>query len=79
MIKKYNEFIFEANEETSSNISQEIKDEVTAEKEEKIVHIHFDSKYKVQHFTIKTEVEENLTETDEDSNEEIKSEIKIDQ
>ena len=57
---------------------EEINDEVTAEKEEKIVHIHFDSKYKVQHFTIKTEVEENLTETDEDSNDEIKNEIKID-
>jgi predicted component of viral defense system (DUF524 family) len=57
---------------------EEIKDELTAEKEEKIVHIHFDSKYKVQHFTIKTEVEENLTETDEDSNDEIKNEIKID-
>jgi predicted component of viral defense system (DUF524 family) len=46
---------------------EEIKDEEIAEQEEKIVHIHFDSKYKVQHFTIKTEVEENMTETEEDS------------
>jgi len=46
---------------------EEIKDEEIAEQEEKIVHIHFDSKYKVQQFTIKTDVEENLTETEEDS------------
>jgi hypothetical protein len=34
----------------------------------KIVHIHFDSKYKVQQFTIKTDVEQNVKDIDEDSN-----------
>jgi predicted component of viral defense system (DUF524 family) len=58
---------------------EEIKDEEIAEVKEKIVHIHFDSKYKVQQFTIKTDVEENLTETEEDSTDVIiKNEKKID-
>ena len=58
---------------------EEIKDEEEAEKNEKIVHIHFDSKYKVQQFTIKADVEENLTETDEDSTDVlIENEKKID-
>lgn len=45
---------------------EEIKDEEEAEKNEKIVHIHFDSKYKVQQFTIKTDVEEDVIDLDED-------------
>ncbi len=45
---------------------EEIKDEEEAEKNEKIVHIHFDSKYKVQQFTIKTDVEEDVMDLDED-------------
>ena len=58
---------------------EEIKDEEEAEKNEKIVHIHFDSKYKVQQFTIKADVEENLTETDENSTDVlIENEKKID-
>lgn len=58
---------------------EEIKDEEIAEEKEKIVHIHFDSKYKVQQFTIKTDVEENLTETEEDSTDVIiENEKKID-
>lgn len=44
----------------------EIKDEEEAEKNEKIVHIHFDSKYKVQQFTIKTDVEQDVIDSDED-------------
>ncbi len=46
---------------------EDIKDEQKAEELEKIVHIHFDSKYKVQQFTIITDVEKNVVETDEDS------------
>lgn len=45
---------------------EEIKDEEEAEKNEKIVHIHFDSKYKVQQFTIKTDVEKDVIDSDED-------------
>jgi predicted component of viral defense system (DUF524 family) len=45
---------------------EEIKDEEEAEKNEKIVHIHFDSKYKVQQFTIKTDVEQDVKDSDED-------------
>lgn len=44
----------------------EIKDEKKAEELERIVHIHFDSKYKVQQFTIKTDVEQNVIDSDED-------------
>ncbi len=58
---------------------KEIKDDIKAEELEKIVHIHFDSKYKVQQFTIKTEVEQNVIDIDEDSSVEIKGdEPKID-
>jgi hypothetical protein len=58
---------------------EEIKHEEQAEREEKIVHIHFDSKYKVQQFIIKTDVDQNLKEIDEESVEEIiTSETKID-
>ena len=58
---------------------EEIKDETKAEELEKIVHIHFDSKYKVQQFTIKTEVEQNVIDIDEDSSLVIKGdEPKID-
>jgi hypothetical protein len=39
---------------------EEYKDENEAEELEKIVHIHFDSKYKVQQFTIKTNVEQDV-------------------
>jgi predicted component of viral defense system (DUF524 family) len=46
---------------------EDLKDEDTAEEQEQIVHIHFDSKYKVQQFNIKTSVETDLTEFDEDS------------
>jgi predicted component of viral defense system (DUF524 family) len=45
---------------------EEIKDEIKAEELERIVHIHFDSKYKVQQFTIETDVEEDLIDSDED-------------
>lgn len=45
---------------------EEIKDEELAEQQEKIVHIHFDSKYKVQQFTIKTDVEQDVLDSDED-------------
>lgn len=45
----------------------EIKDESKAEALERIVHIHFDSKYKVQQFTIKTDVERDVIDTNEDS------------
>ena len=45
---------------------EEIKDEIKAEELEKIVHIHFDSKYKVQQFTIKTDVEKDVIDSDED-------------
>jgi hypothetical protein len=44
----------------------EIKDEEKAEELERIVHIHFDSKYKVQQFAIKTDVEEDVIDSDED-------------
>jgi predicted component of viral defense system (DUF524 family) len=46
---------------------EEIKEEQEAEELERIVHIHFDSKYKVQQFTIKTDVEKDLKYEDEDS------------
>jgi len=46
---------------------EEIKEETKAEELEKIVHIHFDSKYKVQQFIIKTDVEQDLIDIDEDS------------
>jgi predicted component of viral defense system (DUF524 family) len=49
----------------------EISDDEKAEQEEKIVHIHFDSKYKIQQFAIKTEVDENVVETNENENEEL--------
>lgn len=45
---------------------EEIKNEIKAEELERIVHIHFDSKYKVQQFTIKTDVEEDVIDLDED-------------
>ena len=45
----------------------EIKSEEEAEEQEKIVHIHFDSKYKVQQFFINTIVESDLPESDDDS------------
>jgi hypothetical protein len=45
---------------------EEIKDEAKSEELEKIVHIHFDSKYKVQQFNIKTDVEEDVIDSDED-------------
>jgi predicted component of viral defense system (DUF524 family) len=45
---------------------EEMADEEEAEKKEKIVHIHFDSKYKVEQFTIKTEVEQDVIDSDED-------------
>lgn len=44
---------------------EEIKEE-EAEKNEKIIHIHFDSKYKVDQFTIKTDVEEDVIDSDND-------------
>ena len=47
---------------------EEMKDEEEAEKKEKIVHIHFDSKYKVEQFTIKTDVEQDVIGSDEDLN-----------
>lgn len=40
-----------------------------AEKEEQIVHIHFDSKYKVRHFTIPDTVENGIAESDDISDE----------
>lgn len=43
------------------------KTEEEAEEKEQIVHIHFDSKYKVQQFTIKTDVEQDVIDIDEDS------------
>jgi predicted component of viral defense system (DUF524 family) len=43
-----------------------IKDEVKAEELERIVHIHFDSKYKVQQFIIKTDVEQDVIDSDDD-------------
>ncbi|MHA8079087.1 DUF2357 domain-containing protein [Aquirufa antheringensis] len=39
---------------------REIINEMEAEELEKIVHIHFDSKYKVQHFSIETNVEVDI-------------------
>ena len=45
----------------------ELKDDIEAEELEKIVHIHFDSKYKVQQFTIPTKVEKDVIDLDEDS------------
>ena len=45
---------------------EEIKNEIKAEELERIVHIHFDSKYKVQQFTIKTDVEQDVIDSDED-------------
>jgi predicted component of viral defense system (DUF524 family) len=42
-----------------------IKNERKAEELEKIVHIHFDSKYKIQQFTIEAEVELDLIDYDE--------------
>ena len=46
---------------------EEIKDEEIAEKEEKIVHIHFDSKYKVQQFIVKTDVDQDVIDEDSES------------
>ncbi len=46
----------------------EINDEEKAEELEKIVHIHFDSKYKVQQFSIQTEVEQTVSDEDNGSN-----------
>ena len=46
----------------------DLKDEEEAENLEKIVHIHFDSKYKVQHFSIKTDVEQGIIDPDNDLN-----------
>lgn len=45
---------------------EEIKNEIKAEELERIVHIHFDSKYKVQQFSIKTDVEQNVIDSEED-------------
>jgi predicted component of viral defense system (DUF524 family) len=45
---------------------EEIKNEIKAEELERIVHIHFDSKYKVQQFTIKTDVDKDFIDSDED-------------
>jgi predicted component of viral defense system (DUF524 family) len=45
----------------------ELKDEEEAEELEKIVHIHFDSKYKVQQFSIQTEVEQSMIDKDNDT------------
>ena len=45
---------------------EEIKNDIKAEELERIVHIHFDSKYKVQQFTIKTDVEQDVIDSDED-------------
>ncbi len=45
---------------------EEIKNENKAEELERIVHLHFDSKYKVQQFTIKTDVEQDVIDSDED-------------
>ena len=45
---------------------EEMTDEEEAEKKEKIVHIHFDSKYKVEQFTIKTDVDQDVIDSDED-------------
>jgi hypothetical protein len=39
----------------------------SAEELEKIVHIHFDSKYKVQQFSIQTEVEQSMIDKDNDT------------
>lgn len=47
---------------------EEINSEEEAEQLEKIVHIHFDSKYKVQQFAIKTNIENNIIDLEEDSN-----------
>jgi predicted component of viral defense system (DUF524 family) len=44
----------------------EIKNEGKAEELERIVHIHFDSKYKVQQFAIKTEVESDIVNYDDE-------------
>jgi hypothetical protein len=56
---------------------EEIKDEIKAEELERIVHIHFDSKYKVQQFTIKTDVEKDVKYEDS-AIEVINDELKID-
>jgi hypothetical protein len=53
-------------------------DEEEAEKKEKIVHIHFDSKYKVEQFTIKTDVEQDVIDSDEDLNTVNNDDLKID-
>ncbi|HBY68653.1 MAG TPA: hypothetical protein DEG69_13435, partial [Flavobacteriaceae bacterium] len=45
-------------------------DDVVAEKEEQIVHIHFDAKYKVNHFKVKTN-EDNKELTKEEEQEEL--------
>jgi predicted component of viral defense system (DUF524 family) len=45
---------------------EEIKNEIKAEELERIVHIHFDSKYKVQQFTIKTDVDQDVIDSDDD-------------
>ena len=47
----------------------ELKDENEAEKNEKIVHIHFDSKYKVQQFKVQTKVTDEVDEDDTNENE----------
>jgi predicted component of viral defense system (DUF524 family) len=57
---------------------EEMTDEEEAEKKEKIVHIHFDSKYKVEQFTIKTDVEQDVIDSDEDLNIVNNDDVKID-
>jgi hypothetical protein len=47
----------------------ELQDEDEAEELEKIVHIHFDSKYKVQQFSIQTVVEQTVFDEDNGTNE----------
>ena len=56
--------------------------EISAEEKELIVHIHFDSKYKVDHYVIKPDIDPNLSEeeirkkTEEELNEEKEEERK---
>ena len=57
---------------------EEMTDEEEAEKKEKIVHIHFDSKYKVEQFNIKTDVEQDVIDSDEDLNIVNNDDVKID-
>lgn len=46
------------------SIWPKIFSEIKAEEKEQIVHIHFDAKYKVQHFVIPKAIEENLKDAD---------------